>query len=67
MLLPLRRLNIAERLYRITGEGIYRGSILVGQPVPIKQPLLNGKVVGQDTVIVTPYKGKLYWFWGDRR
>lgn len=63
--LKIKRLNVAERLYRVTGEGIYRDSILVGHPVPIKQPLLNGKVMGQDSVVVAPYNGKLYWFWGD--
>ena len=64
-ILKIKRLNVAERLYRITGAGIYRDSILVGQPAPIKQPLLNGQVMGQDGIIVTPYRGKLYWFWGD--
>ena len=64
-LIKLRRLNIAERLYRVTGEGIYRDSVLVDQPAPLKQPLLNGQVTGQDTVIATPYRGKIYWFWGD--
>ena len=63
--LKIKRLNVAERLYRVTGEGIYRDSVLVGHPVPIKRPLLNGKVMGQDSVVVAPYKGKLYWFWGD--
>lgn len=63
--IKIKRLNIAERLYRITGGGIYRDSVLVGQPVPIKQPLLNAQVMGQDTVMAAPYKGKLYWFWGD--
>ena len=61
----LKRLNIAERLYRITGQGIYRDSILTGHAVPLKQPVLNGQVMGQDTVIATPYRGKIYWFWGD--
>lgn len=61
----IKRVNIAERLYRITGEGIYRDSILAGQPTPLKHPVLNGQVMGQDTVEVTPYKGKIYWFWGD--
>jgi hypothetical protein len=63
--IAIKRTNIAERLYRITGAGIYRDSALLGLPVPIKEPLLNGKVTGQDTVMVTPYRGKLYWFWGD--
>ena len=61
----VRRVNIAERLYRITGAGIYRDSVLAGLPVPIRQPLMDGLVVGQDTVMATPYRGKLYWFYGD--
>ena len=63
--IKLKRLNIAERLYRITGEGIYRDTVLLGRRPPTKQPLLNGQVMGQDTVIATPYRGKIYWFWGD--
>jgi hypothetical protein len=61
----LKRTNIAERLYRITGEGIYRDSVLAGLPVPLKNPVLNGKVLGQDTVFTTEYRGKLFWLWGD--
>ncbi|MCW3061200.1 MAG: hypothetical protein JWQ02_3021 [Capsulimonas sp.] len=63
--IKMTRDNIAERLYRITGAGIYRDSVLIGASVPLKKPLLNGLVTGQDTVEVTPYKGKLYWFYGD--
>ena len=61
----LKRINIAERLYRITGEGIYRDSVLSGMKAPIAQPLLNAMVTGQDSVMVAPYQGKLFWFWGD--
>lgn len=63
--IKIKRLNIAERLYRITGQGIYSDSLLAGRSVPIRQPVLNGQVMGQDTVIATPYRGKIYWFWGD--
>lgn len=63
--IAVKRLNIAERLYRITGAGIYRDSVLVGEPAPIREPLLAGDVVGQDSVLVAPWRGKLYWFWGD--
>ena len=63
--LKMTRLNIAERLYRVTGAGIYRDSRLLGQPVPIRAGELNGKVMGQDTVIVTPFKDRLFWCWGD--
>jgi hypothetical protein len=61
----VKRTNIAERLYRITGEGLFRDSILTGHPVPIRQPSLNGMVTGQDAGHAVPYRGKLYWFWGD--
>jgi len=61
----IKRVNIAERLYRVTGQGIYRDSVLVGAPVPLRRPVLNGQVMGQDTVVATPYRGKIYWLWGD--
>jgi hypothetical protein len=63
--LKIRRVNIAERLYRMTGAGIYRDTVLVGAQAPIRQPLLNGKVFGSDSVVNTEYRGKIYWFWGD--
>lgn len=63
--LRMRRVNIAERLYRITGGGIYRDSVLLGNPVPLSNPVLNGKVFGQDSTIAVPYRGRIYWFWGD--
>ncbi len=59
------RINIAERLYRITGQGIYRDSVLAGRPVPLTDPVLNGQVTGQDSVDTCIYHGQLYWFWGD--
>ena len=33
--LRLKRLNLAERLYRLTGEGIYRDSVLLGEMTPL--------------------------------
>lgn len=63
--LEVQRVNIAERLYRVTGAGLYRDSVLVGRPVPIREPLLNGQVFGSDSVVNAVYRGKLYWFWGD--
>lgn len=63
--IELQRVNIAERLYRVTGAGIYRDSVLLGDRPPLARPLLNGRVMGQDSVVVSPYRGKLYWFWGD--
>ena len=63
--IKIKRLNIAERLYRVTGGGIYRDSVLLGQPVPIEQPVLNGLVFGSDSVLNAVYQGKLFWIWGD--
>jgi hypothetical protein len=61
----IKRVNIARRLYRVTGAGIYRDSVLTGDPVPIREPLLNAQVLGQDSVVNTVYQGKVHWFWGD--
>jgi hypothetical protein len=63
--LKIKRQNIAQRLYRITGQGIYRDSVIAGQKVPIQEPLLNGQVCGQDSVNNCIYQNKLFWFWGD--
>lgn len=63
--LQVDRINLAERLYRVTGGGIYRDSVLVGARVPIREPLLNAQVLGSDSVLNAVYRGKLWWFWGD--
>jgi len=63
--LKIKRINIAERLYRLTGGGIYRDTVLLGEKPPIRQPVLNGQVFGQDSVLTAVYRGKVYWFWGD--
>jgi hypothetical protein len=63
--LKVTRRNIAERLYRITGQGIYRDSLLAGRKVPTEKPVLNGLVLGQDSVQSVIYRGKAHWFWGD--
>jgi hypothetical protein len=63
--LKIKRLNIAERLYRITGAGIYADTVLLGQRPPIAQPLLNAQVTGSDSVVTAIYGGRLHWFWGD--
>lgn len=63
--LKIRRVNLAERLYRVTGAGIYRDSVLAGREVPLREPLLNAKVTGCDSVLHVVYKGRLFWVWGD--
>ena len=63
--LRITRKNIAERLYRVTGAGIYRDSLLVGDAVPLQHPVLNGRVFGSDSVVNAVFRGKIHWFWGD--
>jgi hypothetical protein len=63
--LEIKRINIAQRLYRVTGADTYRDSVLLDRDVPIQQPLLNAKVYGSDSVVNTLYRGRIHWFWGD--
>lgn len=63
--IKIKRVNLAERLYRITGAGIYRDSVLLGAPTPLAEPLGSGKVAGQDSAFAELYQGKIFWFWGD--
>ncbi len=59
----IKRKNIAERVGRLTGQGIYRDSELLGLPCPVSN--LSTEVMGQDSVQATPYRGKIFWLWGD--
>jgi hypothetical protein len=60
----LKRDNIAERIGRTTGQGIYRDCELIGLPVPL--PNLNpAGVMGQDSVQAVIYRGRIFWLWGD--
>ena len=61
----LPRINIAERLYRLTGEGIYREGELLGEKSPIRQPLLNAQVLRTDGASTVVFKNRLFWFFGD--
>jgi hypothetical protein len=61
----IRRTNIAERLYRVTGQGIHRDSTLLGMPAPLQDGNLNAGVLGQDSVQAVPYRDGIFWLWGD--
>ena len=61
----LRRDQPAERLYRATGEGIYRDSARAGLPVPLPTQSINARVTGLDTVMHAPYRGSMFWIFGD--
>ncbi len=62
---PIERRNPAERIYRVTGGGIYRDSVLLGEPTPIAEPVLNGQVVGLDSTHTAVHEGQLFHVWGD--
>ena len=63
--LKVNRVNIAERLCRLTGSGLYHHSLRAGLKIPLKEPLLNAGVLGSDSVHTSIFAGKLYWLWGD--
>lgn len=61
----ITRRNVAERLCRLTGEGLYRDTLLLGHKAPLATSPSRGRVAGQDSVQTAVYRGKVYWFWGD--
>jgi hypothetical protein len=61
----ITRRNIAERLCRLTGEGRYRDTLLLGYRAPVADSPNPGLVAGQDSVQAVPYRGAVSWFWGD--
>ncbi len=63
--LEMTRLNVAERLYRVTGSGIYRHSELLGDEVPLDTRDRTVVPAGMDSALATVYRGALFWIWGD--
>src|SRR5436309_2704950 len=59
--LRVTRRNLAERLYRVTGQGIYRDTVLLGGDGGVS----NGGVLGQDSVLSAVYRGTPFFIWGD--
>ncbi|MFO0869789.1 MAG: hypothetical protein U0935_12725 [Pirellulales bacterium] len=63
--LKVRRQQLAERLYRITGSGTYADSQLLGHAVPPRSVRRQGQVLGSDSIVCTLHRDRVYWFWGD--
>lgn len=61
----LERTAVAERLYRITGSGRYRDSILAGIDVSGQPVELAGNVVGLDSAVPVVWQNRLFSFYGD--
>lgn len=65
VIIKIKRKNVAERLYRYTGEGLYHHSLKLGYPVSVKHPVINAEITGLDGTIARLYKNKIFWTWGD--
>lgn len=63
--LKMRRINVAERVCRLTGAGIYADTVLLGERAPLVSPARNANVLGQDSALAVVYRGRMLWFWGD--
>ncbi len=61
--IKVKRTIVAERLCRLTGEGLYRDTILLGHKPPVAEN--PGRIAGQDSVQSVVYKGKVHYLWGD--
>lgn len=62
--LPVRQTTIATRVGRLTGQGLYRDSELLGKNVPVANGNSVG-LLGQDSVQAVVFQEKLFWLWGD--
>src|SRR5262249_40564427 len=65
--IKLVRTAVAERMYRITGQGISRESALLGKEAPLPFPNINGDVLCLGRAQVASYQGRLVWTWPNTR
>lgn len=63
--IKIRRNQLAHRLCRLTGEGLYRDSVLLGHSVPLTGNTNPGLVAGQDSVQTARLGNQILWLWGD--
>ncbi|PQO41761.1 hypothetical protein [Blastopirellula marina] len=63
--LKVKRINVAERLYRVTGQGQFQHATRLGIPSPWKHPNLNAQVMGQDSTQAVVLGDRVLWTWGD--
>ena len=64
--ITLRRTQPAERLYRLTGGGLYRDTLLTGGAAPVKEPQISkSSSIGQDSLMAIPFKKQVFWCFGD--
>ena len=66
--IEINRTQIAERCFRLSGQGTYASpdSVATNGTSPIADPVLGpAGITGQDGGTPAVYKGLAYWFWGD--
>lgn len=63
--LAVTRTQLAERLCRLTGEGRWRDSVLLGHVPADADVPARGRVAGQDSIQSIVHAGKWFCFWGD--
>jgi len=57
----VERTMIAKRLGRLTGAGLFNHLEKLGDPVPMEE----SGVMGSDSVLLSRYRDRLFWLWGD--
>lgn len=57
----VKRSNIARRIGRLTGGGLFAESQKLGQELDWK----NSGILGSDSIQSAVHRGKLFWAWGD--
>jgi hypothetical protein len=63
--IEVQRRNVAERLCRLTGEGRWRDSLLLGHAAPLPDTPAAGRIAGQDSIQAALYRGRVICLWGD--
>ena len=61
--IQVRRTNLAERICRMTGQGIDRDTRLLGLATDRERD--QAITLGQDSVQAVPFADKIFWLWGD--
>lgn len=59
--IEVKRSNIARRIGRLTGAGLFAESQRLGQELDWKE----SGIVGSDSIQSAVHRGKLFWAWGD--
>src|SRR5262245_8354791 len=63
--ITIRRMGVAQLLDRVTCQGIYRDTVLLGRKAPVPEPLLNADGTGQVGTLNAISRERLQSFRGD--